>query len=263
MSACGPVRHFTGRMLALLTNDLRPSRPMPALAPRGGRDAVPEAAAAPAGAAGAKEAAPSPGADLAHQLALCMAASRGDLGAQSAVADLLYDRVRATVSYLVRRQADADDLVQETMIEILRSVGLYRGEGCLEAWADRITVRTSMRFLKRRGRRGEVALPEAEAADRLLAEAGATRGEAPGLERELVRAEVHRRMAALLERLKPERRLAVVLRWVHDYSIEEIAAMTEVRVNTARGRLRKGKRELRGLVTRDPVLRRWAELVAP
>ena len=205
----------------------------------------------------------APDVNLEHQQALAHAAASGDAGAQGAVAELLFERVRATVSYLVGRQADADDLVQETMLEILRSLGHFRAEGCLEAWADRITVRTSMRFLRRRGRRGEVALPEEEAAHQLERAAGAAHPGPPSLEDALLRAQVHRRMAALLGRLKPERRMAVVLRWVHDYSIEEIAAMTEVRLNTARGRLRKGKRELRGLVLRDPVLRHWEMLVTP
>ncbi len=77
------------------------------------------------------------------------------------------------------------------------------------------------------------------------------------------KAKVRMRLASLLERLPPERRTSVVLRWVHGYSIQEIADMTGVRLNTARGRLRKGKKELRELVLSDPVLRNWRELVEP
>jgi RNA polymerase sigma-70 factor (ECF subfamily) len=195
---------------------------------------------------------------------LAKAAARGDDQALAALAERLLNRVRATASYLTRSESDADDLVQNAMVQILRSVDRYRGEGSLEAWADRITVRASMRWLRHRSRQAEVPASDEDSAGLLEREPGCGEREPElSLEQEAQRRQVHLRMAHLLQRLKPERRVAVVLRWVHGYTIQEIADLTDVRLNTARGRLRTGKKELRRLVLRDPMLKRWEALLTP
>jgi RNA polymerase sigma-70 factor (ECF subfamily) len=191
-------------------------------------------------------------------LALTRAAGQGDVRARQQLAEKLFDRVRATVSYLAGGDPDKDDLVQLSLVEILRSAGSFRAEGHLEGWADRITVRTSLRALKTRRRRDEVlhAVDDAEAVlERMGAEPAG--GVAGGLEQEAQRRQLHHRLALLLGRLDPQRRAVVLLRWVHGYSVEEIAELTDTRVNTVRGRLRRGKRQLRKLILGDPVLRGW------
>ncbi len=192
------------------------------------------------------------------EIALTRAAGQGDLRAREQLAERLFDRVRATVSYLAGGDPDKDDLVQLSLVEILRSAGSYRAEGPLEGWADRITVRTSLRALKRRRRRDGVlhAVDDAEAAMARLQTESSPTG-ASGMEQEAQRRELHQRLALVLGRLDPQRRAAVLLRWVHGYSVEEIAAMTDARVNTVRGRLRRGKRQLRKLILADPALRGW------
>lgn len=193
-----------------------------------------------------------------RDLALTRAAGQGDVRARQQLADRLFDRVRATVSYLAGGDPDKDDLVQLSLIEILRSAGNFRAEGHLEGWSDRITVRTSLRALKTRRRRDEIlhAADDAEAAlERLPNDASSTT--APELEVEAQRRQLHRGLALLLGRLDPQRRAAVILRWVHGYSVEEVAELTDARVNTVRGRLRRGKRQLRKLILTDPTLRGW------
>ena len=196
------------------------------------------------------------------------AASRGDREARSRVAHAVYDRVRTTVFYLTGGGADAEDIVQQALIEILRSLRTYRGEASLEVWADRIAVRTAMRDIRKRRRRREFVLSQiqedAAQAGLDTASLSFVAGRREGRpDRQTEESQVRQRLAALLQKMPEERQVAVVLRWVHGYSIEEIANITGVRVNTARGRLRKGKKELRQLILSDPTLRNWAELVMP
>ncbi len=201
-----------------------------------------------------KEADASPQADL----ELARAAGRGEARARQLLAQRLFDHVRATVSYLAGGDPDKDDLVQLSMIEILRSASSFRAEGPLDAWADRITVRTSFRALKARRRREEPLRGSEDvhvAQDRL--EASFSEKETTALDQEIQRRELHRRLATVLGRLGPRRRAVVVLRWVHGYGVEEIARITDSRPNTVRGRLRRGKRQLRKLILADPVLAGW------
>ena len=145
------------------------------------------------------------------------------------------------MTYLAPNHPDADDLVQRSLIEILRSAGSFRGESSLETWADRIAARTAMRLIKQRARQAEVvtlvADPEPE--------------EFLSGEDEAEKAGLRRRLSGLLSRLSPERRSAVVLHYVHGYTVDEISEITETPANTVRDRLRMGKALLRKYILKD------------
>jgi RNA polymerase sigma-70 factor (ECF subfamily) len=179
------------------------------------------------------------------------AAATGDPSALRRLADLLLDRVALTVRYLAGPDPDADDYVQMSMIEILRSVGSFRGESSLETWAEKIAVRTTMRQLKHRRWRGQIVEfdPAPDAVSR-----------APGADQRLARTALAERLAAHVGTLTPERREVVALRLVLGHSIEEIAELTGAKINTVRDRLAVARRQLRSKIARDPVLREAKEL---
>ena len=146
-----------------------------------------------------------------EDLDLTRAAARGDEEARREVARRLHDRVAGTVRYLRGVRPDTPDLVQTCLVELLRSLGGFRGESRLETWADRIAVRTTMRELGREQKR--------------LQDAAASRVEQPGSpvedpERRLGREELQSHVAAMLQKLSPERRLVMVLRAVHGYTMK-------------------------------------------
>ena len=182
------------------------------------------------------------------------AVAQGDASARARFLERLFDRVRALVGYLAHGHRDLDDFVQLCLVELLRSARTFRGEGSLEAWADRITARTCLRLVKERRRRDQ-RTELAEEPD-LEADPGDVGAAGPGTSEDtLLRRQIGARLGHLLQRLPEERRLVVVLRLMHDYELAEIAAVTDTPVNTVRDRLQTGKRELRGLILRDPVLR--------
>ena len=174
-------------------------------------------------------------------------AARGDVAAKRVVADRLFSSVRAMVHYLAPRDRDADDIVQMALIEILRSCGTFRGECRLEVWAYRIAVRTAMRHLKDRRARHRLAeqkehqIPVEHHTPEHCAE----------------QVQLRHRIKAHLGRLPVAQRTAVVLRFVHGLRAEEIAETLEIPLNTARERLRVGRKKLRKLVVKDRELAEW------
>ena len=144
--------------------------------------------------------------DPGPDLELTRAAAFGDDVARRRVVDRLVDRVSITIRYLAGGDPDADDYAQMAIIEILRSVGSFRGESTLESWADKITVRTAIRHLKRRRRRDrmEEIAPEKEGRASLEA--------AP--ERKLIRHRMSERITKLIGTLTPERRRVLTMRLV-------------------------------------------------
>ncbi len=58
-----------------------------------------------------------------------------------------------TAYYFLNDMAEAEDLSQEVMLEILRSIGRFNNNGPLKSWIYRITVNRSLDQLRRQKRR--------------------------------------------------------------------------------------------------------------
>jgi RNA polymerase sigma-70 factor (ECF subfamily) len=178
---------------------------------------------------------------------LTRAAAGGDRRARRIMAERLLDRVRTTVRYISADDRDQDDWVQIAMIEILRSARTFQASGSLESWADRIAIRSAMRHLKRRRRKESVV--ELDEDPRYEPVVNPSEGH--------TRMAVRRQVARLLGTISDKRRTCVVLRLVYGYSIDEIAEMTAAPRNTVRDRLKRGRKQLKEKVRRDPLLKEW------
>ncbi len=174
-------------------------------------------------------------------------AAGGNHSAQRKLVERLLPHVRTTVHYLVHDDRDADDLVQSSLLETLRSVGHYRGDCSIEFWSFRIVVRLVMRHVKKRRQRGMI-LAEREPPNQV---------EPITPEADLERFELRQKLKKRLGKLPLDQRTAVVLRLVYDYGPAEIAAITDTPVNTVRERLRIGRQRLRRSLSRDKTIEQW------
>lgn len=171
-------------------------------------------------------------------------AARKNREARERLLQRIIPRVQRTVGFLVRGDAEGQDLVNTCMVEILEALDGYKGTGSVEAWAQGITYRVAMRHLKRRRRRERTVL-----LDELL-----DLNPGGSAEQELETRSLWQRLQVHLMRLPEERRLTFVLRVVHEHSVGEVAQITGVPVNTARDRIRVALKELRQSLTADPEL---------
>ncbi|MET0390059.1 MAG: RNA polymerase sigma factor [Polyangiales bacterium] len=162
-------------------------------------------------------------------------AAAGDRAcAQELLVELL-PRVRNLVRYLAWGDVDVDDIAQLALIEIVRSLHNYRGEGALHSWADRITTRVALHHLRRRRseerRRSSLSPAELHVIS--------PRSEQPddyALRRKTVR---------MLDELPDEQRQALVLHHVVGLSVPELSSELGIPFETARSRLRLGVQKLR------------------
>lgn len=185
-----------------------------------------------------------------EDLALARKVAGGDKRATRILVDRLMNRVRATIGYLSGAGDDADDYAQLALVEVLRSIGSYRGETKLDYWADKIAVRTAMRHMKkRRVKMSQMTelTPESMGVDERTPQTLAARRQ------------LRKRLAEHIAKLPTERRTVVTMRLVHEYSINEIADITGAPSNTVRDRLRIGRKELQKSILADPSLKRWAK----
>jgi RNA polymerase sigma-70 factor (ECF subfamily) len=161
--------------------------------------------------------------------------------------------VEGVLARLVGPSPDLEDLVQTTFLEALRSLPRYRGEASLSTWVTRIGVHVAYHHLRRGARR---AAPLELVADRLPDGAPD-----PGTRLDDRRARA--RLYQLLDRIKPKKRIALLLYVVAEHSVEEVAALTGASRTAVKSRLFFARRELAALVKHDPMLRAFAETYLP
>jgi len=75
-------------------------------------------------------------------------AARGDIKAHEIIYRAFAAPVYSIGLRFTRVPAQAEDLTQETFIEVIRSIGKYRGEAPLGSWIRRIAVSKSLMFLR-------------------------------------------------------------------------------------------------------------------
>jgi RNA polymerase sigma-70 factor, ECF subfamily len=167
---------------------------------------------------------------------LMAAVAANDAVAQRTVAHRLAPRVRKVTGMLCRNAADADDAAQASLIEILRSAASFRVATSLERWAERLTIRTTLRAVRReRSRRG--LLERWVPADLLPWGGPATQSSAEEVS-----------LDRLLNRLSHERHQAFVLHHALEYTVDEIAELTETPPGTVKDRLVSARKQLRKLL---------------
>jgi RNA polymerase sigma factor (sigma-70 family) len=177
--------------------------------------------------------------ELAADLDLMRRAAANQPEAQRELVERVIGQVRARARKLTHSDADADDATQTAIMEILRSAKNFRGEGKLEAWCERVTVRTIVR--QQRGRARALAS---------IADIDPDRLEHPRASHTQVREPSVWRFIA---ELSDDRQEALQL-WAIGFSVEEIAAQTETSPNTVKDRLRMARRQLRQSMRQREVI---------
>ena len=154
-----------------------------------------------------------------------------------------------------RDRHDAEEIAQDVLASLVRSLSRYRGEGTLSTWAYTVARHACVRH-RRRSRQAAVSLEDwrdgngAEPPDRDPASDPVGR---------LERREVREAVAAALRALPEHLREAVVLRDVEGLSAREAARVLRVTERALKSRLHRARMALRArlqpLVTGEDVAR--------
>jgi RNA polymerase sigma-70 factor, ECF subfamily len=169
----------------------------------------------------------------------------GDPRARNLLAMRLVGRTRRVLRGLLGDPRDADDAAQDALVEILASAHGWRGEASIERWADRIAVRTGLRF-RRRERRAAIA--DDIDPDEL-------RGTSPDELDDVL----PRPLAAYLDQLPSKERQLLFLKHGLGYSLPEVAEIVGAARSTTKYRLMSALDRLRKVIRRDTAIGRPKE----
>jgi RNA polymerase sigma-70 factor (ECF subfamily) len=159
----------------------------------------------------------------------------GDLGALGELYDRHQQAVRTFVARATSNAADVDDLVQNTFLGAARIATRYdQSRTSCRPWLIGIAAN----LVQRRGRTlGQTV--------RMLTRFAVERSSARDPRPQLEARNGLQRIAAVIERMDPSRRVVVLLAEVEGLSCQEIADALGIAIGTVWGRLHAARRELR------------------
>jgi RNA polymerase sigma-70 factor (ECF subfamily) len=134
----------------------------------------------------------------------------------------------------------AEDLVQETFLRLLRSIGHYQYPRPFKPWLYMIATNLARDHYKQAEMRHSDSMPEAGI--ELVSER-----ETPPEESALFNDE-SRRIAQAMQHLPDHQREAVILRYFQELSLAEIAEVLDIPVGTVKSRLSLGLGRLREML---------------
>lgn len=146
-----------------------------------------------------------------------------------------------TAMRLTRNRADAEDLVQDTLVKAFRFSDRFAAGTNLRAWLYTI-LHNTWRNRRRDAARDSVDVDSERVDEAAAAPGGPTAGDTP--ERILMRSTLDADLQAALDALPEAFRQAVWLRDVEEFSYAEIATMLEVPIGTVMSRISRGRRLL-------------------
>ena len=162
--------------------------------------------------------------------------SRARRGERQAHAEL-YEAFAPVVYTLARRMLAsatlAEDVLQETFVEVLRKIDGYRGEAELVVWIKRIAVNKCLMHLRSGWAARRDAMPDTETL------AGPARGD--GVDGEIA-------LEAALARLPDTARIVVWLHDVEGYTHKEIGHLMHRTPSFSKSQLARAHELLRGLL---------------
>ena len=165
-------------------------------------------------------------------------ARRGDAAAWDAVFARYQLPLYAYVHQLVRDEQDSLDIVQETFVSAFRHLATLRDDRKFASWLFSIAHQKSIQ--KWRGRDKQAAVFDEVAAEPFEFE--------DGPDELLIRDEQKAAVLALLDQLPPPQRSVLLLHYLEDFPLDEIARITDAQLGTVKSRLHYAKRALKKLL---------------
>lgn len=155
-------------------------------------------------------------------------------------------KVFGTIHHMMRGNKDAEDLAQEVLIKVYRSLDTFKGDSAFSTWLYKITVNTCLDRLRVRPNFKEEPLdwsPDGSChSGELRREILDFSGDPATI---LEQREVMKKVREAVYALPEKYRVVVVLKEFLDLSYEEMAVILETTVNALKVQLFRGKKMLK------------------
>ncbi len=148
----------------------------------------------------------------------------------------------------LRNHEDAEEVVQDVLLKVFRKIDAFRGDSALSSWIYRITFNTAMSRMRRLKAMRDAEVSEIEIATAVDDEAMAA-FDPPDwsdlADLALLKSQLRERLAAAIVGLPEIYREPVILRDFNGLSTEEASTKLQIKNQTLKSRLHRGRLLLR------------------
>jgi RNA polymerase sigma-70 factor (ECF subfamily) len=165
----------------------------------------------------------------------------GDDAAFNQVVLAYRKRILGTISRLISRPEDVEDVGQEVFVRLYFSLDQLRTPEVFEPWLYRLTVNAAYDYLRRQRRRGEARLGDLSEQQVLMADAAESGRRHEELER---RKRLRELVESLLGQVSEEDRILLTLKEVEGLSLKELEKIYQVNENALKVRLFRARQRV-------------------
>ena len=160
-----------------------------------------------------------------------------------------YQRQLYSVIYhMTSNREDTADVLQEVFVRVFQNIQQFKGNARFYTWLYRVTINTTLNFLKKRKRHVDMQLDaldnETAMADVLLSDKGVQAGD-----RVLLLKELQKKMNEAFQSLSHSHRTVLVLFEMEGMNHSQIAELLHCSEGTVRSRLHYAKERLKQILT--------------
>jgi len=178
--------------------------------------------------------------NVSQEAALIRRCQEGDKAAFGMLVEQYRTVLFGTAYLMMRDRGLAEDAVQEALIQIWKHLPSFRLKSSIKTWLVRIVINE----VKQQNRKKKLTMIPLESANQ---EIGMIDGAGIALSRD----EERQNLREALDKLQPEHREAVVLRYYSDLTVPEIAAVMGEREGTIKSRLSRALDQLGEILRED------------
>lgn len=177
----------------------------------------------------------------------------GDMASLEELVSRYEDRVYNLAFRMMGNREDAEDVLQDTFLSVIRSLGDFQERSSFSTWLYRIAANAALTRLRKRSRKEKT---EAEFLDEVYTVKAEARGGANLTDwsanpvRSLLDSEARGQMQTAIEELPEAYRVVFVLRDVQGLPAAEVAEVLGLSVPAVKSRLHRARLFLRNRLTR-------------
>ncbi|MBI3684404.1 MAG: sigma-70 family RNA polymerase sigma factor [Acidobacteria bacterium] len=172
---------------------------------------------------------------------LIQRAKEGDDAAFNEIVQAYRKRILGTISRLIGRPEDVEDVGQEVFVRLYYSLDQLRAPEVFEPWLYRLTVNAAYDYMRRQKRRPESRMADLSEQQVQLADAAAGGRQR---DQEQHKANLREFVQSLLGQVSKEDRVLLTLKEVEGLSLKELEAVYHVNENALKVRLFRARQRV-------------------
>ncbi len=146
-------------------------------------------------------------------------------------------RMLAVASHLLHSAADAEDALQESFVNVVRSISGFKRESSLGTWIHRVVVNCALMSLRHRRQRHET--PLGSTAWDAMSRVPDGRAAVPSAQDAFACEELRHAVRREVERLPESQRTVLRMHDVDGFELKEVAELLGVGLSTVKSRLHR------------------------